>query len=233
MAIQQINLGSAANDGTGDDLRVAFAKVNNNFAELNDRQVDNTLATNIGDTDAIGIFASKDGDTLQFKKIKAGNNVTLSTTADTVTVNTNDSISSLTLPTDTGTLTINSNGTYSILGGQNIQTSVQGNDISIRITGTDLLLQDPAPKLLANLDANLKNINNATTVTANSFVGDLTGLEYGIDVRSLDTLVAGSDFGAITPTATSLVDILTVFTDVDYGTYSAPVSLTSDFGSFA
>ena len=28
MAIQQINLGSAANDGTGDDLRVAFAKVN-------------------------------------------------------------------------------------------------------------------------------------------------------------------------------------------------------------
>ena len=34
MAIQNINLGTYANDGTGDDLRTAFQKVNNNFAEL-------------------------------------------------------------------------------------------------------------------------------------------------------------------------------------------------------
>ena len=148
MAIQTINLGSAANDGTGDDLRVAFAKVNTNFAELDNRIVDTTLATNIGDTDAIGVFASKDGSTLQFKKIKAGNNVTVSTTADTITVNSANAISSLSIPVDTGTLPITSNGTYSILGGQNIQTSVQGNDIYIRVTGSDLLLQDPAFSIL-------------------------------------------------------------------------------------
>jgi hypothetical protein len=34
MAIQQINLGTYANDGTGDDLRVAFQKVNANILEL-------------------------------------------------------------------------------------------------------------------------------------------------------------------------------------------------------
>lgn len=34
MAIQTINLGSYANDGTGDDLRTAFQKVNANFTEL-------------------------------------------------------------------------------------------------------------------------------------------------------------------------------------------------------
>ena len=233
MAIQQINLGSAANDGTGDDLRVAFAKVNNNFSELNDRTVDNTLATNIGDTDAIGIFASKDGDTLQFKKIKAGNNVTVSTTADTVTLNASASLSSLTLPTDTGTLNISSDGTYSILGGQNIQTSVQGNDISIRIIGTDLLLQDPAPKLLANLDVNDKNVNNANTITASSFVGNLTGLVHGVDIRTIDTLVAGSDFGSITSNATSMIELLAVFIDVDYGTFAVPEAITSNYGSFA
>ena len=35
MAIQTINIGNIANDGTGDDLREAFIKVNNNFTELN------------------------------------------------------------------------------------------------------------------------------------------------------------------------------------------------------
>ena len=34
MAKQTINIGSAANDGTGDQLRTAFDKVNDNFDEL-------------------------------------------------------------------------------------------------------------------------------------------------------------------------------------------------------
>ena len=34
MAIQTINLGTYANDGTGDDLRSAFQKVNANILEL-------------------------------------------------------------------------------------------------------------------------------------------------------------------------------------------------------
>ena len=34
MAQQTINLGTAANDGTGDPLRTAFGKANDNFGEL-------------------------------------------------------------------------------------------------------------------------------------------------------------------------------------------------------
>ena len=34
MSRQVINVGKALNDGTGDDLRDAFIKVNNNFEEL-------------------------------------------------------------------------------------------------------------------------------------------------------------------------------------------------------
>ena len=34
MANSIINIGTLANDGTGDDLREAFIKVNNNFSEL-------------------------------------------------------------------------------------------------------------------------------------------------------------------------------------------------------
>jgi len=43
MAIQIINIGNAVNDGSGDDLRTAFVKVNNNFAELNYEQGDYSL----------------------------------------------------------------------------------------------------------------------------------------------------------------------------------------------
>ena len=31
MTIQKVNIGSVVNDGTGDDLRTAFVKANNNF----------------------------------------------------------------------------------------------------------------------------------------------------------------------------------------------------------
>ena len=34
MAQQTINIGSAANDGTGDPLRTAFDKINDNFSEV-------------------------------------------------------------------------------------------------------------------------------------------------------------------------------------------------------
>ena len=45
--LEVINVGSSANDGTGDPLRVAFEKVNNNFANL--------WATGFNTTDAVTI----------------------------------------------------------------------------------------------------------------------------------------------------------------------------------
>ena len=48
MAIQTINIGTIANDGTGDDLREAFVKVNNNFTELDTRDPEKTTGANLG-----------------------------------------------------------------------------------------------------------------------------------------------------------------------------------------
>ena len=56
MAIQTINIGTIANDGTGDDLREAFIKVNNNFSELASRDSENTTAANLGSAGE-GVFA--------------------------------------------------------------------------------------------------------------------------------------------------------------------------------
>jgi hypothetical protein len=48
MARQNINIGSSANDGTGDPLRTAFDKINDNFVELYGADNDiNTLDANL------------------------------------------------------------------------------------------------------------------------------------------------------------------------------------------
>jgi len=54
MAKQAINIGSTANDGTGDPLRTAFDKVNDNFNEL--YMTHSAPASSVG---AAGDFAGK------------------------------------------------------------------------------------------------------------------------------------------------------------------------------
>ena len=56
MAIQKINLGSAGNDGTGDAIRTAFSKVNDNFSELYGRST--------GLTDIVGDITPQLGGSL-------------------------------------------------------------------------------------------------------------------------------------------------------------------------
>ena len=61
MAQQTINIGTSANDGTGDPLRTAFDKINDNFTELYsetaaDSQITisgNKIKTNVSNTDLV------------------------------------------------------------------------------------------------------------------------------------------------------------------------------------
>lgn len=59
MARQIINIGSSANDGTGDPLRTCFDKVNDNFSEVYSRyqsSVPSSVTGSIGDT--AGMYAA-------------------------------------------------------------------------------------------------------------------------------------------------------------------------------
>jgi hypothetical protein len=64
MAKQVINVGSSANDGTGDKIRVAFQKTNANFTELYDGKIDSVVAgTNVtvDNTDPLNPIVSATG----------------------------------------------------------------------------------------------------------------------------------------------------------------------------
>jgi hypothetical protein len=73
MAIQTINIGNLVNDGLGDDLRTAFQKVNNNFAELEAELALN--GSNIGN--GAGVFKQKTEFNLEFRSIVSGRYVSV------------------------------------------------------------------------------------------------------------------------------------------------------------
>jgi hypothetical protein len=81
--ISTINIGNIVNDGLGDDLRTAFQKVNANFATLNN---DLTItASNLG-TVGEPVFKQKNGLNLEFKKLVAGNKITISSSPDSLLI---------------------------------------------------------------------------------------------------------------------------------------------------
>lgn len=236
MAIQLINIGFTANDGTGDDLREAFIKVNNNFEELDLRESEETRATNLGAAGE-GIYAGIVNYELQFKKIVAGNDISLSSSDTGITINANGGLKTLVVNSDTGAIELNEAADLNIVGGNDITTSIVGNTLTIDYNGLSELSGDLTPQLGGHLDGqgfNLTNIGNidAAQITG-SFVGNLTGLVYGVDIRDINQYFNNYwDFGLIDNTFTNIIQWVISETDIDFGTLTEPSLKAIDGGSF-
>ena len=88
MTKQTINVGTVVNDGSGDDIRSAFLKVNNNFNDLYARNGEQNTASNSGS--GIGIYKQKVGVNLQFKSIIAGSGLSVTADSDALTISNTD-----------------------------------------------------------------------------------------------------------------------------------------------
>jgi hypothetical protein len=133
MAQQVIGVGTTANDGTGDALRDAMVKTNDNFTELYAKDV-------ILEGGGISNYVS------------ATSTYTLTTTDYTVNCTTNSF--TVTLPTavgiagkiyviknsGTGTITVDGNGTQTIDGSLTAVLSTQYESITIQSTGTNFII---------------------------------------------------------------------------------------------
>jgi len=230
MAIQSINIGNIANDGTGDDLREAFIKVNNNFTDLDTRVAadQDTEAENLGG--GTGIFSDRIDNTLQFKSL-VGSGISITNSASEITL-TSNAINQLIMVSDSGSVILSkASGSVNLYGGTNINTRVTGTQIFFDVDSTNLVQSDLNPTLGGNLDVNQNSITNALSISSDNFVGDLTGLVHGIDIRDLNGLLEGFDFNGIIREATNLSQWLTLTTDVDYGSLTTPVDIASDFGT--
>ena len=244
MAVQLINIGNIANDGTGDDLREAFIKANANFEELDLRDDEQTSASNLGSTGE-GLFAQKLAYDLQFKKLSAGTNVTLTADDNKIVIATDSGVSDLTITADTGNVVLDDSAALTISGGADISTAIVGGVLTVAYTGVTDLVSDTTPQLSADLDAQANNLLNVGTITTTGIngpvtgnitgnvTGNVTGLVHGIDIRTLPSAAVGMDFGEINPNVSNIIDYITFNTDVDWGAINNPNSATLELGDFA
>jgi len=228
MALQNINIGALANDGTGDDLREAFIKVNQNFDDLDLRSPESTTVANMGNVGE-GIFSQKIGSEIQLKKLVQGSNVTLTSTPQGITVNATGGLQQLTVVSDSGSIVLADGQSISISGGSGVTTSTSGNVLTINSTAE--IVTDTSPSLGGNLDAAGYNVTNGGTITASQFsgpvTGNISGLIYGIDIRSIEPNTAGFDFGTLSNDVRGFSDWLLYETDIDFG-----LTLTPDVRNF-
>jgi hypothetical protein len=165
MTVQLINIGNVANDGTGDDLREAFIKVNQNFEEIDLRDDEQTTVSNLGDTGE-GVFAQKLVYDLQFKKLLAGANVTLTSDLEKIMIAADSGVSDLTITADTGNVVLDDSAALTISGGTDISTSIVAGVLTVTYTGLSDLASDPSPQLSADLDAQSQNLLNVGIISS-------------------------------------------------------------------
>lgn len=241
MAVSLINIGTIANDGTGDDLREAFIKVNQNFEELDLRQPEATTASNLGDFGE-GLFKQKTGFDLEFKKIIAGDNVTIDSGTNSLTFSATGGLQELTVLSDSGSVVLEDGQSIRFYGGDLVSTEADPITRTITINAVTSLFTDHSPRLTTTLDANgnsivnVENIQmtgtiNAGQITSTNFIGPLDGTVYGTDIRTITPYFESLDFGGFTSTITNWIDYLIATTDIDLGTIDSPVELNLDLGS--
>jgi hypothetical protein len=181
MTRQNINVGSSANDGTGDTLRSAGTKINQNFQELYTQLGgdSSTLSTQviIKDSGSVGtiIFEGTSADSHETKLIAAdptadrtitlpdaGGNVVLDTATQTLTNKT------LTTPTITS---ITNGGTIAVPSGAGTFTTIAGTQTLTNKTLTSPTINTPIIGTSLN-DANGNEFIKFTTTS--SAVNELT-----------------------------------------------------------
>lgn len=187
--IQQINIGTYANDGSGDDLRVAFQKVNANFSALDTDVISN--GSNLGTGSPV--FAAKIvdpliGSSLSFRSIKSGANISVVHNSNEITISTPDSINALvedTSPSLGGNLNLN-NRNITGLGNITITGIINASTVTAAFSGN----------LTGNVTGNVTG--NLTGNVTGNLLGDTTGLHTGGVIGNVSGNLIGDTTGTHT-----------------------------------
>jgi hypothetical protein len=129
--ISTINIGNIVNDGLGDDLRTAFQKVNANFTSLNAALT--ITGSNLG-TVGESVFKQKNGVNFEFKKLVAGNKITISSSPDSLLIASNVDTSFTRITTQNGFINANDHEFITLQGDNDITVTAAGDVITVSTT---------------------------------------------------------------------------------------------------
>lgn len=256
--ISLIDVGTAANDGTGDDLRDAFVKVNDNFLYITTRLGENVDGENVG-VSGERVFKTSVGPILQFRKIDAGENLSISTIDDVIILNFNANttidlnnqaiINASTITS--GDITVNNIFASDEVSAQrgnftDITGSLEGDTYGLHI---GVQYGDVLGSVYSLLDGSLlvdaengviTGLVNANVIgdVAGNLTGNVTGGirtsisdEY-VDVSDLANRINTFDYGEIRPTFTDAISYYLFMVGTDMGTFANPSIVSIDAGSF-
>ncbi len=224
MAVQLVNIGRIANDGTGDDLREAFIKINQSLEDLDLRIDDKTEGLNLGS--GAGVFKQRTGYNLEYKSLTGSNDVVITNNPTELAFTIDPNFGARPVVADTGTATIPARGTLRINGSGGITTTADDASGTVTIAGNATLASDINPALTANLNANGFAILNVGVLHSNNILSNV----YDIDIRTLNDLYVNLDFGEIIENKNNFVDFFKSLVDADYGTLTGPTTLNTDDG---
>ena len=219
MALQTINVGLIANDGTGDDLREAFIKVNQNFDDL-DLRTESTTAQNAAVGAGYGTYKEQVGSILYFRDLAPDplypGTMAVRVSDDGNTLYLRSAQATIRFTDGTNTLSSSVEQVVTFTGTEGARITVDNNTRTVTVDSQ--LVRETAPALSTDLDAGNNDIVNLNSIN-NILISELAELfEF--------------NFGSITNTRTSVFDWIINSSDVDFGTIVSPATEEVDLGVF-
>jgi len=237
MALAQINIGNAANDGQGDDLREAFIKVNQNFQTL--ESIAEQSGANVGAASG-SVYKETADNVLYFRTLAGGTGISLTTLDNTVVITNTVASANFTITTPQGTVIGGTDINLNFFDGQGVE--ITGDENTKTITFNAGLSRDPTPALEASLDARSNDITAVNNFSANSILGNrvtttnlvptnITGVDTVEYYDALGRYIEGFDMGGIQQVLTSQLDWVMYSSPIDLGTFLNPLDATMDLGN--
>jgi len=207
MARQTINIGSSANDGTGDPLRTAFDKINDNFVELYGADGDsNTLANNL-DVNGHNIISSRSNEDIRILPAGTGGVVASAVRIAGTTISSDDS-SQITIAENIQTTgTLNVAGAATITGATTLSTSLA---LASGATVTGILDEDNmatnSATQLATQQSIKAYVDSQVTAQDLDLAGDSGTGAVDLDSQSL-TIAGGTGLTSVAGSQTVTLNI--------------------------
>jgi hypothetical protein len=214
MAIQTINVGTLANDGTGDNLREALIKINENFDEL-DTRTESTTAVNLGNS-GYDVFKEQSGSELRFRKLLPGENISMTVNENNITIA--SVASDFIIQGSNGSIAAGGGSTVEFNGTGGTTVTVDNNAVPKLVSVRSRLQDETQPQLGANIDLNVNGNDIYSVTKLNSIT--MSQLEAPFNF----------DFGSTDNTVNNIFEFIVNETDIDMGTITSPAVSDVDFG---
>jgi hypothetical protein len=245
-----VDVGDVANDGSGDDLREAFIKLNENIVYVGDRIGEAVSGLNIGSGEPI--YKSVANAQLSFRSIGAAGNLSVSTVNDVITLrfNPNSAVNfngqDITGIGDIIADFIHADVTGNVIG--DLRGSVFADDSTLIVDGitgqlfgtlhgnvTGNLTGNVSGNVSGNLTGNVSG--NVTGNVSGNVTGNITGLIKStvnntfVDVNNIENRINTFDYGVINPVFVDPISYYLYVIGTEMGTFNNPSEFSIDAGS--